>query len=201
MPRYAINDELSFKYPSGCTVQPRFKGRGFRLDFQDAVPERDRGVARALLVLEPADELTGCMCRVAAAAAVAAEQQLAAGLQAGDGSLAERLQGRGALREEALLGRDARFDGRADLGVVHVSTANVSRASRSMHGRERGADLVAGMNTEDDRRRDVEGIDDVITAAPIDYVVAGTTDNRVRTLAAGDCVVSGSTVQLTMFQS
>ncbi len=41
MPRHAINDELSFRYPSACTVQPRFNGRGFRLDFEDADPARE----------------------------------------------------------------------------------------------------------------------------------------------------------------
>ncbi len=41
MPRFKINDELSFRYPDACDVQPRFKGRGFRLDFPDADPDSE----------------------------------------------------------------------------------------------------------------------------------------------------------------
>lgn len=41
MPRYEINEELSFEYPAGCEVQPRYNGRGFRLDFEDADPDRE----------------------------------------------------------------------------------------------------------------------------------------------------------------
>jgi len=41
MPRFNINNELSFRYPNECSVQSKYKGRAFRLEFENLNKDKE----------------------------------------------------------------------------------------------------------------------------------------------------------------